>query len=120
MSSFIQAIGRALDMLAEAANDTGFKKPWLLAFTAKESGIFVEAMDIEMTPADESAEPLLVLEAAGSPQEVRQRFLAAWATVPPLSDHHGRAVSAAYEDSVGVGSNEGGSGWSWQTWDQIE
>jgi hypothetical protein len=51
---------------------------------------------------------------------VRERFLAAWAGIPLLSDHHGRAVSAIYQDSLGMGSNEGGAGWIWQAWDDIE
>jgi hypothetical protein len=121
MSLLMDAIGRALERLAQAAEeDGGLKKPWMLSFTAETSGVFLEPTDIEMTPADDDAEPLLALEAGGTPQEVRVRFLVAWAAVPILSDHQERAVYAAYKDSLGVGTNEGGAGWSWQSWDEIE
>jgi hypothetical protein len=119
MSRLTEAVGQALDMLA-AAEKEGLKKPWVLSFTVGKTGVFVEAMDVEMTLADPTASPLLALEAVGTPQEVRDRFLAAWAAIPLLSDHHGRGVSAAYEDALGMGNNEGGAGWSWQSWDEIE
>ena len=120
MSLFTDSIGQALEMLAAAAAEPGWKKPWVLSFTADETGVFVEATDIEMTSADESAKPLLVLEPGGSPAAVRERFLLAWAGLPSLSDPHGRPVSAVYQDSLGTGWNEGGAAWSWQRWDEID
>lgn len=84
------------------------------------TGVFVEAMDIEMTSPDASAKPLLVLEPGGSPAAMRERFLLAWTELPNLSDTRGRPVSAVYQDSLGTGWNEGGGAWSWQRWDEID
>jgi hypothetical protein len=117
--SLAESVGRALDLLAHAAAEGGFKKPWVLSFSVQPEGVFVEAMDIELTLADESAKPLLALAAVGSPPEVRERFLAAWAAIPSLSDHEGRLVNVIYEDSLGTGCC-GDAGWSWQSWDEID
>ncbi|HEX2872012.1 MAG TPA: hypothetical protein VHP33_12165 [Polyangiaceae bacterium] len=116
MSLFTEAIGRALDQLAAAVERDSLKKPWLLSFNATPAGVFLKAMDVELTSADESAEPIRALEAESSVEELRARFIAAWALMPVLSDHEGRPVSAAYEDSLGVGSNEASAGWSWTAW----
>lgn len=113
---FTEAIGRALDQLAAAVERDSLKKPWLLSFNATPAGVFLKAMDVELTSADESAEPIRALEAESSVEELRARFIAAWALMPVLSDHEGRPVSAAYEDSLGVGSNEASAGWSWTAW----